>query len=70
MELKDEVRGLRERTGMSRQEFARYFEVPYRTLQDWELGNRRMPEHLLRLIEYRMRDKKESSFTITCKTAS
>ena len=37
MELKDEVRSLRESTGMSRQEFAKYFEIPYRTLQDWEL---------------------------------
>ena len=55
MDLKDEVRGLRESTGMSRQEFARYFEIPYRTLQDWELGNRRIPEYLLRLMEYKTR---------------
>ena len=55
MELKDEVRSLRESTGMSRQEFAGYFEIPYRTLQDWELGNRRIPEYLLRLMEYKTR---------------
>ena len=55
MDLKDEVRGLRASTGMSRQEFARYFEIPYRTLQDWELGNRRIPEYLLRLMEYKTR---------------
>ena len=54
MELKDEVRSLRESTGMSRQEFAKYFEIPYRTLQDWELGNRRMPEYLFRLMEYKI----------------
>lgn len=55
MELKDEVRSLRESTGMSRQDFAKYFEIPYRTLQDWELGNRRMPEYLFRLMEYKTR---------------
>ncbi|MBE5830588.1 MAG: transcriptional regulator, partial [Butyrivibrio sp.] len=30
---------LRNSTGMSRKEFCAYFEIPYRTLQDWELGN-------------------------------
>lgn len=55
MQLKDEIRSLRESTGMSRQEFARYFEIPYRTLQDWELGNRSMPEYLFRLMEYKTR---------------
>ncbi len=44
---------LREETGMSRKEFSEYFEVPYRTLQDWELGNRGIPDYLLRLMSYK-----------------
>ncbi len=44
---------LREETGMSRKEFSEYFQVPYRTLQDWELGNRTMPDYLLRLMMYK-----------------
>ena len=44
---------LREETGMSRKEFSEYFQVPYRTLQDWELGNRTMPDYLLRLMTYK-----------------
>lgn len=40
---------------MTRREFCEYFEIPYRTLQDWELGNRKMPEYLLRLMEYKMK---------------
>ena len=44
----------RKQTGMSRKEFALYFEIPYRTLQDWELGNREMPEYLLRLMIYKI----------------
>ncbi len=45
---------LRKRTGMNRKEFAEYFEIPYRTVQEWELGNRRMPEYLLRLMKYKI----------------
>lgn len=45
---------LREKTGMSRKEFCEYFEIPYRTMQDWELGNRAMPGYLLRLMSYRV----------------
>ena len=41
-------------TGMSRKEFAEYFGIPYRTLQDWELGNRSMPEYLFRLMRYKL----------------
>lgn len=31
------IRELRERAGMSRREFAEYFHISYRTVQDWEL---------------------------------
>ena len=46
---------LRKETGMNRVDFARYFDIPYRTVQDWELGNRKIPEYLLRLMEYKIR---------------
>ena len=46
---------LRTDTGMTRREFCEYFEIPYRTLQDWELGNRKMPDYLLRLMTYKIK---------------
>lgn len=49
---------IRKRTGMNRRQFAEYFDIPYRTVQDWELGNREMPEYLLRLIVYKIRMEK------------
>ena len=49
---------LRKSTGMNRKEFAAYFDIPYRTMQDWELGNRQMPEYLLRLIVYKVKIEK------------
>ena len=55
MEKKDRFVALRESTGMNRREFAEYFEIPYRTVQDWELGSREMPEYLLRLMAYKIK---------------
>lgn len=55
MNSRDYLLELRDSTGMTRREFCEYFEIPYRTLQDWELGNRKMPDYLLRLMEYKVR---------------
>ena len=46
---------LREETGMNRKEFCKYFDIPYRTMTDWELGNRTMPDYLLRLMAYKVK---------------
>ncbi len=54
MESRNDLVDLRKSTGMNRREFAEYFEIPYRTVQEWELGNRRMPEYLLRLMKYKI----------------
>ena len=58
MEQKQRLIELRISTGMNRREFADYFEIPYRTMQQWELGDRKMPEYLLRLIAYKIRIEK------------
>lgn len=55
MEVKERLVELRASTGMNRREFAEYFEIPYRTVQEWELGNRKMPEYLLRLMAYKVK---------------
>ena len=46
---------IREKSGMSRPEFAEYLGIPYRTMQEWELGRRAMPDYVLRLIAYKVR---------------
>ena len=48
MDKKEELIKLRTSTGMNKAQFARYFGIPYRTYQEWELGGRRVPEYLLR----------------------
>ena len=54
MEQKDRLIAIRNKTGLNRKEFAEKFGIPYRTITDWELGNRIMPEYVLRLIAYRV----------------
>ena len=54
MEAREELKKIRESTGMNRKEFCEYFEIPYMTVTDWELGNRRVPQYLLRLMAYKV----------------
>ena len=58
MEARDELKKLRESTGMNRKEFCEYFEIPYMTVTDWELGNSRVPQYLLRLMTYKIEIEK------------
>lgn len=60
MEVKERLVELRASTGMNRREFAEYFEIPYRTVQEWELGNRKMPEYLLRLMAYKVKIEQQN----------
>ena len=58
MDCRTKIKDLRERTGMNRKEFCGYFQIPYRTVTDWELGNRHAPDYVLRLLEYYIRMEK------------
>lgn len=52
MDCKTKIKELRESTGMNRKEFCKYFQIPYRTVTEWELDHRHAPEYVLRLLEY------------------
>lgn len=58
MDCKAKILELRESTGMNRREFCDYFQIPYRTVTEWERDNRHAPEYLLRLLEYYIRVEK------------
>ena len=58
MSSKEELIELRQSTGMNRKQFCDYFQIPYRTMTDWELGNRTMPDYLLRLMAYKVNVEK------------
>lgn len=60
-ELLKEARRL---SGMKQKDMAKYFYMPYRTYQDWELGNRVIPEYILRLVLYIMAQLSRQKFDI------
>ena len=58
MECSTKIKELRESTGMNRKEFCEYFQIPYRTVTEWERDNRHAPKYVLRLLEYYIRMEK------------
>ena len=52
------IKELRKSTGMNRKEFCEYFNIPYRTVTEWERDNRHAPEYVIRLLEYYIRMEK------------
>lgn len=40
---------------MNRKEFCEHFGIPYRTVTEWERGTRKMPEYVLRMMEYQVK---------------
>ena len=49
---------LRLEMNMNRTEFCEYFGIPYRTVQDWEAGKRKLPDYVLRLMRYKYETEK------------
>ena len=51
-EFSSKMKELRESTGLNRKEFCEKFDIPYRTMTEWELGHRNAPPYVLRLLTY------------------
>ena len=52
MDKSEIIRRLRKSTGMNRKEFCDYFQIPYRTVSEWERDGRHAPDYVIRLLEY------------------
>lgn len=50
MEFKD----ILQQSGMNMSQFAKHFNIPYRTVQNWYNGDRKAPEYVLELIKFRL----------------
>jgi DNA-binding transcriptional regulator YiaG len=48
---------VRKESGMSRKDFSEWLGIPYRTMQEWELGRRAMPDYVLNLIAYKVHNE-------------
>lgn len=49
---------LRTRAGMNLKEFSDMFGIPYRTVQNWDSGERTPPEYVVLMIEYILKSEK------------
>lgn len=45
------IKELRQSTGLSQSAFSERFEIPRRTIEDWEAGRRNPPTYVTKLIE-------------------
>lgn len=54
LELSEKIRALRTETGLNRKQFAEHFQIPLRTVEEWEAGRRKPPEYIPRLIKYQI----------------
>lgn len=44
------IKEIRERTGLSQERFAAKYEIPRRTLENWESGTNKAPDYLIKLL--------------------
>ena len=51
-----DIREMRTRLGDTQSEFAARYNIPFRTVQNWETGLRKPPEYILSLLEDRIRE--------------
>ena len=61
MEKAKKVRELRESLGMSRKQFCEHFQIPYRTVSEWEKDGRHAPDYVLKLLEYSVQMEKSDA---------
>lgn len=45
------IKKIRELSGLNQSEFSRKYNIPLRTIQDWEAERRTPPEYVLELLE-------------------
>ena len=48
---------LRQQSGMNQTQFAKYFDIPLRTVQNWEGNINKCPEYLLKLMQYKLNNE-------------
>ena len=53
-----EFKELLEKSGMKMTQFSEYFNIPYRTVQNWKDGVRKCPDYLIDLINYKLKNEK------------
>lgn len=53
------IKELRTAAGMTQQAFADYFDIPKRSIENWEGSKSEPPEYLVKLIEYKLKHERK-----------
>lgn len=53
------IKDLRHLTGLTQKKFSEKYEIPKRTIEDWETGRRKPPNYVTKLLEYKIIKEKE-----------
>lgn len=53
------IKEIRKLTGLSQVKFSERYEIPRRTLEDWERGVSNPPAYVLNLLEFKVKYDKE-----------
>lgn len=48
--MKDKIKEIRKMTGLSQAKFAARYEIPKRTIENWETGKTEPPEYVYKLL--------------------
>lgn len=59
------IKNMRTQTNMTQKEFGEYFNIPVRTLQDWEAGRRTPPVYVVELIKYKTEKERLGMYKLT-----
>lgn len=57
------IRLARMSTLLSQRSFAKELNIPYRSIENWESGQRVPPEYVVELIEYKLENKRQKMFS-------
>lgn len=52
------INELLQATGWTMAQMSKYFNIPYRTVQSWVLGDRKANQYILDLMEYKLKNEK------------
>lgn len=56
----NKIKKMRKSYGLSQTQFAKQFNIPLRTVQNWELGERTAPTYVYELIEYKLKNESQT----------
>lgn len=51
------IKELREASGMTQKAFSEYFNIPKRTIEDWDAEKRKCPPYLVELMAYKLQNE-------------